>query len=70
MSPLVPSRPSDDEELSGIIAAKTLPHISPKLREKGLGTPWAVKAQILLHSHLERVPLYSPSLESGEWGLC
>ena len=65
MSPLVASRPSDDVELSKILASKTLPHVNVKLKEKGLGSPWAAKAQILLHSHLERVSLHSPMLEIG-----
>ena len=66
MSPLLPSRPSDNMELSKIILSKTLPHVCAKSKERYIGMPYAIKARILLHSHLERVPLHSTLLELGE----
>lgn len=69
VSQLVSSRPSDDVELSKIIVSKALPHVHLKTKERFLCLPYAVKARILLHAHLERVPLHSSFLESGRLGL-
>ena len=66
VSKLVPTRPSDDVELSKIIASKALPHVQVKTKERFLAAPYSVKTRILLHSHLERVPLHSRFLESGD----
>ena len=66
VSPLLPSRPSDDVELTRILTSKSLPHIVVKPKEKFLGTPYAIKAQLLLHTHMERVPLHSNLLLAGQ----
>lgn len=66
MSQLVPTRPSDDVELSKIISSKALPHVQVKAKERFLSAPYAVKTRILLHSHLERVTLHSSFLESDQ----
>ncbi|XP_064404076.1 translocation protein SEC63 homolog [Halichondria panicea] len=54
-SPLVKKRPSDDMELSEIIQSKALPHIDIKTKENPFGAPYAAKARILVHAHLERM---------------
>lgn len=66
LSKLVPTRPSDDMELSKMIASKSLPHAHVKTKERVFNLPYAIKSRILVHAHLERVPLHSTSLESGE----
>ena len=68
LSQLLPSRPSDNVELSRIIASRSLPHVNAKTKERFMGMPYSVKARILLHSHLERVPLNSQFLETGIQG--
>lgn len=65
VSQSVPSRPSDDVELNKIISSKVLPHVQVKTKERFLSTPDAVKTRILLHAHMEHVPLHSSFLESG-----
>lgn len=67
VSQLVPTRPSDDMELTKIIASKSLPHVQVKTKERFLGSPDAVKARILIHAHLDHVPLHSSFLESGNF---
>ena len=68
LSPLVPTRPSDDMELNQVISSRTLPHARVKTKERVLCLAYAIKARVLLHSHLERVPLHSSFLESGNHG--
>ena len=67
LSKLVPSRPSDDVELSKIITSKALPHAHVKTKERIFNLPYAIKSRILLHSHVERVAVHSSFLESGMW---
>lgn len=65
VSQLLPSRPSDDMELSKLIASRTLPHVDVKTKERPFCLPYAIKARILVHAHIERVPLHSSFLEAG-----
>ncbi len=65
VSQLLPSRPSDDMELSKLLASRTLPHVHVQTKEQPLCLPYAVKARILVHAHIERVPLHSSFLEAG-----
>ncbi|PAV76632.1 hypothetical protein WR25_14477 [Diploscapter pachys] len=45
---------------------KSLPNMAEKCREQPLGMPYAVKARILIHAHLNRVPLESAGLEEDQ----
>ena len=65
LSKLMPTRPSDDMELSSIIHSKSLPHAHVKTKERVFNSPYAIKSRILVHAHVERVPLHSSFLESG-----
>lgn len=65
LSKLMPTRPSDDVELNKIILSKSLPHAHVKTKERVFNLSYAIKSRILVHSHLERVPLHSSFLESG-----
>ncbi len=38
-----------------IIQSKALPHIDIKTKENPFGAPYAAKARILVHAHLERM---------------
>ena len=65
VSQLVPTRPSDDVELSKIISSKALPHVQVKTKERFLSASYAIKTRILVHAHIEHVLLHSSFLESG-----
>ena len=65
VSQSMPTRASDDQELSRIVSSKTLPYLQHKTKERFLGAAYSVKTRILLHSHLARLPLHSTFLESG-----
>ncbi|PAV68085.1 hypothetical protein WR25_22329 [Diploscapter pachys] len=45
---------------------KSLPNVTEKSRERPLGMPYAVKARILIHAYLNRIPLESADLEEDQ----
>ena len=49
-----------------IIRSKTLPHIDIKTKENPFCAPYAAKARILVHAHLERFRLRPDTLAVGE----
>lgn len=55
-------RATDDLYLSEVIRSKALPHIDIKTKEQPFASPYAAKTRILIHAHLERLPLQQPSL--------
>ena len=55
----IPTSPSQ------LIQSRSLPHIDIKTKERPFSAPYAAKARILVHAHLERVDLPPHSLQIG-----
>ena len=48
-----------------LIRSRSLPHIDIKTKERPFSCPYAAKARILVHAHLERLDLPPHTLRTG-----
>ena len=62
------SQPGNPKSLASppqLIRSRSLPHIDIKTKERPFSCPYAAKARILVHAHLERLDLPPHTLRTG-----